>query len=172
MPDAASDAPLDATPAAALASAGPSVQLFTDGACKGNPGPGGWGYILKHAASGSVRESSGGEPDTTNNRMELLAVITGLADLSRPSQVEVVTDSEYVAKGSTSWMAGWKRNNWQRREKGRLKPVKNDDLWKRLDELLEVHDVSFTVVRGHSGHAENERCDELAVAAARDVARR
>ena len=153
-------------------SAPPRIQLFTDGACKGNPGPGGWGYILKHPASGSVRESSGGEPATTNNRMELLAVISGLESLNRRSQVEVVTDSEYVAKGSTQWMVGWKRNNWQRREKGRLKPVKNDDLWKRLDNLLGQHEVTFTVVRGHSGHAENERCDELAVAAAAEAKRR
>ena len=153
-------------------SAPPRIQLFTDGACKGNPGPGGWGYILKHPASGSVRESSGGELATTNNRMELLAVISGLESLNRRSQVEVVTDSEYVAKGSTQWMVGWKRNNWQRREKGRLKPVKNDDLWKRLDKLLGQHEVTFTVVRGHSGHAENERCDELAVAAAAEAKRR
>ena len=147
------------------------VQLFTDGACRGNPGPGGWGYILKHPRTGSVREASGGEAETTNNRMELLAVISGLDALSRRTQVEVVTDSEYVAKGATQWRHGWKKNNWQRREKGRLKPVKNDDLWKRLDALLSTHDVTFSVVRGHSGHAENERCDELAVAAAKQFQR-
>ena len=153
------------------ASADSSVTLFTDGACRGNPGPGGWGYILKHPASGSEREHSGGEPETTNNRMELMGVISGLSALNKPTRVTVVTDSTYVAKGATEWRHGWKRNGWQRREKGRLKPVKNDDLWKRLDELLDRHDVRFEVVRGHSGHAENERCDELAVAAAKAVAR-
>ena len=153
------------------ASADSSVTLFTDGACRGNPGPGGWGYILKHPASGSEREDSGGEPETTNNRMELMGVISGLSALNKPTRVTVVTDSTYVAKGATEWRHGWKRNGWQRREKGRLKPVKNDDLWKRLDELLDRHDVRFEVVRGHSGHAENERCDELAVAAAKAVAR-
>ena len=164
MDDPAADSPA-AAPGAA------SVRLFTDGACRGNPGPGGWAYILKHPATGSVREANGGEPDTTNNRMELLAVISGLEALSRKTEVEVVTDSEYVAKGATSWMKGWKRNNWQRREKGRLKPVKNDDLWKRLDSLLTQHGVTFTVVRGHSGHEENERCDELAVEAAEAIKR-
>ena len=149
----------------------PSVRLFTDGACRGNPGPGGWGFILKHPKSGSQREESGGEPETTNNRMELLAVISGLEALTQPTHVEVVTDSEYVAKGSTQWMIGWKKNGWQRREKGKLKPVKNDDLWKRLDALLTEHTVQFSVVRGHSGHAENERCDELAVEAAERIKR-
>ena len=145
----------------------PEVRLFTDGACRGNPGPGGWAYILKHPVSGSQREDSGGEANTTTNRMELLAVISGLEALQRTTRVEVVTDSQYVAKGASEWMTGWKRNNWQRREKGKLKPVKNDDLWKRLDDLLSRHEVNFTVVRGHSGHEENERCDELAVAAAK-----
>ena len=159
--------PSDPPPASGSSNAAPpQVTLFTDGACRGNPGPGGWGYILKHPASGSQREASGGEPDTTNNRMELAAVINGLEALTTRSRVEVVTDSQYVAKGSTEWMRGWKRNGWQRREKGKLKPVKNDDLWKRLDALLGQHEVTFTVVRGHSGHEENERCDELAVAAA------
>lgn len=141
-------------------------MLFTDGACKGNPGPGGWGYILRHAATGKQRESSGGATETTNNRMELSAVIEGLSALNRRTAVEVVTDSAYVADGATKWIHGWKKNGWQRREKGQLKPVKNDDLWKQLDELLAKHDVEFTRVRGHSGHPENERCDELAVEAA------
>lgn len=143
----------------------PFVRLFTDGACSGNPGPGGWGYILKHPATDSVKEASGGESVTTNNQMELMAVISGLEALSRPSEVEVVTDSVYVAKGSQEWMPNWKRNGWKRREGKSLKPVKNEELWKRLDQLLATHAVRFTVVKGHNGHPENERCDELAVAA-------
>jgi ribonuclease HI len=144
----------------------PFVQLFTDGACQGNPGPGGWGYILRHPATGKEKESSGGEAHTTNNQMEMQAVIQGLSALSKPSRVEVVTDSSYVAKGSREWMPNWKANNWRRREKGTWKPVKNVELWKQLDELLSQHEVTFTLVKGHSGHPENERCDELAVAAA------
>lgn len=144
----------------------PSVRLFTDGACRGNPGPGGWAYILEHAASGTVKEGAGGEPQTTNNRMELRAVIEGLKALKRRSQVEVVTDSAYVAKGCREWLPVWKRNNWRRREGKQWKPVKNEDLWRELDELLARHDVRLTIVRGHAGHPENERCDELAVAAA------
>lgn len=142
-----------------------SVQLFTDGACSGNPGPGGWAYILRHPASGKEVEGSGGAAETTNNRMELQALIEGLAALKRKSRVEVITDSQYVAKGCYEWMPGWKANGWRRREGKQFKPVKNEDLWKRLDELLALHDVRFTVVKGHSGHPENERCDELAVAA-------
>jgi ribonuclease HI len=155
------------------AAAGPSlpfVQLFTDGACSGNPGPGGWAYILKHPATGKVVEASGGEPGTTNNRMELQAVIAGLGALKRRSSVEIVTDSEYVARGSREWLPGWKRNGWRRREGKKLKPLKNEELWRKLDELLARHDVRFTVVRGHAGHIENERCDELAVAAALEFA--
>lgn len=148
-------------------SALPSVQLFTDGACSGNPGPGGWAYILRHPASGKSVEGSGGEADSTNNRMELQAVIEGLAALTRPSQVEVITDSSYVAKGCSEWMRGWKANNWRRREGGKFKPVKNVEHWQRLDELLNRHTVRFTLVRGHTGHPENERCDELAVLASR-----
>ena len=143
----------------------PFVQLFTDGACSGNPGPGGWAYILKHPASGKVLESSGGTADTTNNQMELSGVIEGLKSLKAPSRVEVITDSVYVAKGSAEWMPGWKKNGWRRREGKRWKPLKNVELWQELDELLSRHDVRFTVVKGHSGHPENERCDELAVAA-------
>lgn len=146
------------------------VRLFTDGACSGNPGPGGWAYILKHPASGKVVEASGGERDSTNNRMELMALISGLSALKRRSRVEIVTDSEYVARGCREWLPGWKRNGWRRREGKQLKPLKNDDLWKLLDELLPKHEVEFTVVRGHSGHPENERCDELAVEAARQFA--
>lgn len=143
----------------------PFVKLFTDGACSGNPGPGGWGYILKHPSTGAEKEGSGGDRETTNNQMELMAVICGLEALSRPTEVEVVTDSVYVAKGSEQWMPNWKKNGWKRREGKSLKPVKNEELWKRLDALLAQHDVRFTVVKGHSGHPENERCDELAVEA-------
>jgi ribonuclease HI len=144
----------------------PFVRLFTDGACRGNPGPGGWAYILKHPRTGSEKEGFGGEPLTTNNQMELQAVIEGLAALKQPSRVEIVTDSTYVAKGCSEWLPKWKANGWQRRENKRWLPVKNADRWRRLDELLAKHAVSFTLVRGHAGHAENERCDELAVAAA------
>ncbi len=143
----------------------PFVQLFTDGACRGNPGPGGWAYILRHPVSGKEKEDSGGKEDTTNNQMELQAVISGLQALKSQSQVEVITDSTYVAKGSSEWMPGWKRNGWRRREGKKWKPVKNEQLWRQLDELLGQHDVTFTVVKGHSGHPENERCDELAVEA-------
>jgi ribonuclease HI len=145
----------------------PSVQLFTDGACSGNPGPGGWAYILRHPASGKSVEASGGEALSTNNQMELQAVIEGLAALNRPSQVEIITDSSYVAKGCTEWIGGWKANNWRRREGGKFKPLKNVEHWQRLDQLLHTHTVRFTLVRGHAGHPENERCDELAVQASR-----
>jgi ribonuclease HI len=143
----------------------PFVQLFTDGACSGNPGPGGWAYILKHPASGKLVEASGGESGSTNNRMELQAVISGLEALKKRTDVEVITDSQYVAKGCQEWLPGWKKNNWRRREGKQLKPLKNEEHWRKLDELLARHQVRFTVVRGHSGHLENERCDELAVAA-------
>ncbi len=144
----------------------PFVRIFSDGACRGNPGPGGWGCILRHPASGSEKEISGGVPLTTNNQMELQAVISGLAALKARSDVEVVTDSTYVAKGCSEWMPGWKRNGWRRKEGTSWKPVKNVELWQQLDELLTKHKVRFTLVRGHTGHPENERCDELAVAAA------
>lgn len=143
------------------------MQLFTDGACRGNPGPGGWACILRHPATGVEKELSGGAAQTTNNRMELTAVIEGLKALHKPSRVEVITDSQYVAKGCCEWMPNWKRLGWKRKEKGRLKPVMNEDLWKQLDELLSRHEVTFTVVRGHTGHPENERCDKLAVQAAK-----
>jgi len=145
----------------------PEVLLFTDGACSGNPGPGGWAYILRHTGTGTEKEASGGERETTNNRMELQAVIEGLSALKRPCYVEVLTDSEYVRKGLSEWMAGWKRNGWQRREKGKLKPVANVELWQALDGLIAKHRLKFTRVAGHSGHPENDRCDELAVAAIR-----
>lgn len=141
------------------------VQLFSDGACSGNPGPGGWAFILRHPKSGKEVEGSGGERETTNNRMELTAVIRGLELLKRPTTVEVVTDSAYVGKGMSEWLPKWKANGWRRKEKGRLVEIKNEDLWRRLDELLQVHRVRFVHVRGHSGHPENERCDTLAVAA-------
>ena len=143
------------------------VRLYTDGACSGNPGPGGWAYILKHPASGGVRDASGAEPHSTNNRMELTSVIEGLASLKRPCRVEVVTDSQYVAKGISEWMAKWKANGWQRKENGRFKPVMNADLWQRLDGLLAGHRVRVTHVLGHRGHPENEACDRMAVAAYR-----
>ncbi|MBX3437338.1 MAG: ribonuclease HI [Planctomycetaceae bacterium] len=145
----------------------PSVRLFTDGACSGNPGPGGWAFLLRHPSSGSELERSGGAPLTTNNQMELQAVIEGLAALKSRSQVEVVTDSTYVAKGSAEWLPGWKRNGWRRRDGNQWKPVKNVELWQQLDDLLARHVVRFQIIKGHSGHPENERCDELAVAAAR-----
>lgn len=153
------------TETAAADSALSFVRLFTDGACSGNPGPGGWAYILQHPASGKVVEASGGEAETTNNRMELQAVISGLEALKRRTEVEIVTDSEYVAKGSLEWLPGWKRNNWRRKEGKQFKPLKNEEHWRKLDALLAKHRVRFTVIRGHSGHPENERCDELAVAA-------
>jgi ribonuclease HI len=143
----------------------PEVLLFTDGACSGNPGPGGWAYILRHLASGKEKEAFGAEPETTNNRMELQAVIEGLSALKRPCYLELFTDSEYVRKGLSEWMAGWKRNGWQRREKGKLKPVANAELWQQLDALVSQHRIKFTRVAGHSGHPENDRCDRLAVEA-------
>ena len=141
------------------------VHLFTDGACSGNPGPGGWAYLLRHPTSGKEQEDSGGEPETTNNRMELSAVVEGLAVLKHPTQVELFTDSVYVGKGISEWLAKWKQNDWQRKEKKKWVPIKNVDLWQQLDKLLMTHDVKYTRVAGHSGHAENDRVDELAVAA-------
>lgn len=143
----------------------PHVHLFTDGGCSRNPGPGGWAYILRHLGTNSEKEASGGEAETTNNRMELAAVIEGLQALKKPCKVELFTDSEYVRKGLSEWMAGWKKNGWRRREQGRLVSLKNDDLWKKLDELVVKHEITFHRVAGHSGHPENDRCDELAVAA-------
>ncbi len=139
------------------------AKLFTDGACLGNPGPGGWAFILRRPDTGDPVESAGGEDRTTNNRMELTAVIRGLESLDAPTAVTLVGDSEYVLKGLTEWMPGWKRRNWRKADR---KPVLNADLWKQLDDLMQRHEVRVQWVRGHTGHAENERCDELASAEA------
>ncbi|MFG0329484.1 MAG: ribonuclease HI [Phycisphaerales bacterium] len=141
----------------------PMVELYTDGACSGNPGPGGWAYILKHPASGTVREMAGGERNTTNNRMELTAVIEGLLAIKRPSVVALYSDSQYVVKGLREWMDGWKAKGWTRGKK--REPVQNLDLWQKLDELRATHELDLHWVRGHAGHIENERCDEMAVEA-------
>lgn len=150
----------------------PVVMLFTDGACSGNPGPGGWAYILQHPTSGKELVASGGEPQTTNNRMELIAVVRGLEALKRRSAVEILTDSVYVGKGLSEWLPKWKANGWRRREGKALKEIKNEDLWRQLDKLLAQHVISYTPVAGHSGHPENDRCDELAVAAYQQYLRR
>ena len=139
------------------------MAIHTDGACSGNPGPGGWGAILEW--NGRAKELFGGAPDTTNNRMELTAVVRGLETLQRPTRVELLTDSVYVGKGLIEWLPKWKANGWRRREGSRWAAVKNEDLWRRLDELGATHQIKYTRVAGHSGHPENDRCDELAVAA-------
>lgn len=136
------------------------IEIYTDGACSGNPGPGGWGAILRY--NGHEKELSGGENPTTNNRMELLAAIRALEELKRRCHVDLYTDSQYVQKGVTEWLRGWKAKNWPDR-------IKNQDLWKTLDALLQKHDVRFHWVRGHAGHPENERADALARAAIRTV---
>ena len=135
----------------------PEVELFTDGACSGNPGPGGWGAILR--MGGRERELSGGDPSTTNNRMELMAAISGLEALKRPCTVLLYTDSRYVLDGATRWIHGWKKNGWRTADK---KPVKNAELWQRLDAAGASHRIRWSWVKGHSGHAENDRADELA----------
>ena len=136
------------------------VTIYTDGACSGNPGPGGWGTVL---LSGEHRkEISGGDPQTTNNRMELAAAIEGLKALNARVQVDLYTDSTYVKKGITEWINNWKKNGWKRRSGKHLLPVKNADLWRELDRLVAKHDVTFHWVEGHAGNEENERCDELA----------
>ncbi|WP_027716663.1 ribonuclease HI [Desulfuromonas sp. TF] len=140
--------------------AGKLVEIYTDGACSGNPGPGGWGTLLRW--DGHEKELSGFEPETTNNRMELTAVIEGLAALKRPCRIRLTTDSEYVKKGMTEWIDGWVRRGWKNSQK---KDVANRDLWERLLELSGRHHVEWCWVRGHAGHPENERCDELARAA-------
>lgn len=133
------------------------VEIFTDGACKGNPGPGGWGALLRF---GNLEKSmSGGEHDTTNNRMELMAAIKALAALSEPCMVELTTDSQYVRKGITEWIVNWKKNNWRNSAK---KPVKNSDLWQQLDKESGRHSIKWLWVKGHSGHRENEIADDLA----------
>jgi len=133
------------------------VTIYTDGACSGNPGPGGWGAIL--TLGDHTKELMGGEAHTTNNRMELMAAISALEALKRPCTVDLHTDSEYLRNGISSWIHGWKRNGWRTADK---KPVKNVDLWKRLDEALKPHKVNWHWVKGHAGHAINERADELA----------
>ncbi len=134
-----------------------TVDIFTDGACSGNPGPGGWGAILRY--NGTEKELCGGEPGTTNNRMELMAAIQALEALKRPMTVRLYTDSEYVKNGITQWIKGWKTRGWLTADR---KPVKNVDLWQRLDEAAQRHDIQFLWVRGLAGHPENERADELA----------
>ena len=136
---------------------GALVDIYTDGACKGNPGPGGWGAWL--SCAGREKELFGGDPRTTNNRMELTAVIRALQALKRPSQVRVHTDSQYVKNGITDWIRDWKRRGWRTADR---KPVKNEDLWRELDELASRHEVKWVWVRGHSGHDGNERADALA----------
>jgi len=140
----------------------PELYAYTDGACSGNPGPGGWGVLMRAVDQGSVvkeRELSGGEAMTTNNRMELMAAISAMETLARPSEIIIVTDSAYVKNGITEWMAGWKRKNW-RTAAGPA--VKNVDLWQRLDAAQARHSVTWRWIKGHAGHAENERADALA----------
>ncbi len=140
----------------------PELFAYTDGACSGNPGPGGWGVLMIAREGETVvrtRELNGGEADTTNNRMELLAAISALEALSRPSTITVVTDSAYVKNGVSQWIHGWKRNGWKTADR---KPVKNVDLWQRLDEARARHNVTWEWIKGHAGHPENERADELA----------
>lgn len=134
-----------------------SVELFTDGACRGNPGPGGWGVLMR--SGNTEKQLHGGEPDTTNNRMELKAAIEGLKALKKPCKVRLTTDSQYVRQGILSWLANWKKNGWKTAAK---KPVKNVDLWKELDEQSARHAVEWLWVKGHSGHRENEIADQLA----------
>ncbi len=133
------------------------VDIYTDGACRGNPGPGGWGAVIRF--KGKEKQLSGGERDTTNNRMELKAVIMALEQLTRSTAVRVTTDSKYVQQGITEWIHNWKRNGWRTAAK---KPVKNSDLWRELDELVSQHDVAWSWVKGHSGHPDNELADSLA----------
>ncbi|MCR9156407.1 MAG: ribonuclease HI [Rhodobacteraceae bacterium] len=140
----------------------PDLYAYTDGACSGNPGPGGWGVLMQAKDGDTIvkeRTLSGGEANTTNNRMELLAAIHALETLARPSSLTIVTDSAYVKNGVTGWIHGWKRNGWKTANK---KPVKNVELWQRLDEAQARHDVAWEWVKGHAGHPENERADELA----------
>lgn len=140
------------------------VQMVTDGACLGNPGPGGWAYLLRYGAK--KREEAGGEPQTTNNRMELRAAVEGLRALKEPCEVEVTTDSEYLRNGITTWIHNWKRNGWKTARKA---PVVNQDLWQALDEQAARHRVTWLWTKGHADHEDNNRCDELASAAARNA---
>ena len=143
------------------------VEMFTDGACKGNPGPGGWGVVIR--AGGREKDLSGGETPTTNNRMELLAAIRGLEALTRPCRVRLYTDSNYVRDGITRWVHGWQKNGWRTADR---KPVKNAELWQELIEAAAPHRVEWHWVKGHSGHPENDRADALACAAANQAAKR
>ncbi len=150
----------------------PEFFAYTDGACSGNPGPGGWGALLIARDGDKVvktRELKGGAPDTTNNRMELMAAISALEALARPSPITIITDSAYVKNGVTTWIHGWKRNGWRTAGK---KPVKNVDLWQRIDEASARHQVTWEWVKGHAGHVENERADELARAGMEPFKRR
>ncbi len=140
------------------------IEIFTDGACSGNPGPGGWGAVLRF--KGVEKELSGGARQTTNNRMEMMAAIAALEALKRPSRVDLTTDSRYLRDGITRWIHDWKRRGWKTAAK---KPVKNVDLWQRLEAALEGHEVAWHWVRGHSGHPENERADSLARQAIKDL---
>ncbi|NJM92311.1 MAG: ribonuclease HI [Rhodospirillaceae bacterium] len=140
------------------------VEIFTDGACSGNPGPGGWGAILRHG--GVEKELNGGEPATTNNRMEMMAAIMAIEAVKRPCEIHLHTDSEYLRQGITTWIHSWKARGWKTADK---KPVKNVDLWQRLERAIETHDVHWHWVKGHSGHVENERADELARLAIRQM---
>ena len=133
------------------------VEIFTDGACKGNPGPGGWGALLR--VNGQSKELKGSEPETTNNRMEMQAVISALESLKQPCSVQLTTDSKYVLDGVKSWMPNWKKRGWKTASKA---PVKNKDLWMKIDVLVQSHDIEWAWVKGHSGHVENERVDQLA----------
>ena len=148
----------------------PKVELYCDGACLGNPGPGGWGYLLRFRLATGVKEKegAGGEPETTNNKMELLAAIRGLESLARPCDVELFSDSQYVVKGITSWMAGWKKAGWRKADR---QPVLNIELWQALDAQVQRHRVKANWVKGHAGHTENERVDTLASDAAAKIAR-
>ena len=150
------------------ASAPPRVELYTDGACSGNPGPGGWAFILRHPVSGKELKRSGGERETTNNRMELQAVIQGLQELTRASRVDLFSDSQYVLNGLKDWIKSWKSRGWKTADK---KPVKNRELWEALDALAHQHEVRFHWVRGHNEHPENEECDRMAVEACKRIAR-
>lgn len=141
------------------------VEIFTDGACSGNPGPGGWGAILN--AKGVEKEISGGEKETTNNRMEMMAVIAALEALTQPYNVKIVTDSQYVMKGMLEWLPSWKKRNWKTAAN---KPVKNVDLWQRMEKAAQQHELEWQWVRGHQGHPGNERADALAVAAREKIA--
>jgi len=163
-------AAMTAPRSAALASAAlPFVELYTDGACSGNPGPGGWAFVLREPSSGNELPGSGGDPQTTNNRMELLSIIEGLRSLKRPSRVRLVSDSEYAVKGLKEWLDGWKKRGWRKADKS---PLLNRDLWEELDRLRVTHRIEPEWVRGHRGHEFNERCDRMAVGEIKRLAER